>query len=160
MPRRSAVAIWTGRAIFGAIIAALIIYMIASGLDKADKLASTISVLAALLALAAPYLLPPPTAASGVPPAVEPAAPLAVRRTAAPTAPPSAHAPGVGAVAVGGDSNAAISTEVSGHAPEPAPPPQPATPGVTATGTGAVAIGGTSNAPITTRVTGPHKPSP
>jgi hypothetical protein len=50
---------WTGRAVFGVIVAGLVVYLVVVGLDKADKVASSISVVLALMALAGPYLLPP-----------------------------------------------------------------------------------------------------
>jgi len=55
---------WTGRAVFVATTAALVIYLCAVGLDRADKLASSVGAVVALVALGAPYLLPPP---GGVP---------------------------------------------------------------------------------------------
>lgn len=53
--------VWAGRGVFGVIVAALVVYLVVMGLDKADKLASGISVVVALVALGAPYLLPPPS---------------------------------------------------------------------------------------------------
>jgi hypothetical protein len=46
--------------VFGVLVAGLAVYLLRVGLDKADKVASSISVLVALVALGAPYLLPPP----------------------------------------------------------------------------------------------------
>lgn len=60
MPRRSQRWIWAGRVGFGVVVAALAAYLAAVGLDKADKLASGIGAVLALLALGVPYLLPPP----------------------------------------------------------------------------------------------------
>jgi hypothetical protein len=60
MPRRSQRWIWGGRAVFGAVVAGLAVYLTVVGLDEADKIASGIGVIVALLALGAPYLLPPP----------------------------------------------------------------------------------------------------
>jgi hypothetical protein len=51
--------VWTGRVVALAIIAALSIYLISVGLDRADKIASGLGVIVAILALFAPYLLPP-----------------------------------------------------------------------------------------------------
>jgi len=56
MPRRSPRWIWAGRIVFVALVAALVIYLAVVGQDKADKLASSIGAVAALLALGAPYL--------------------------------------------------------------------------------------------------------
>jgi len=50
--------VWVGRGLFGVIVAGLVVYLVVVGLDKADKLASAISVVVALVALGAPYLLP------------------------------------------------------------------------------------------------------
>ncbi|MFG2051505.1 hypothetical protein ACGFIW_29245 [Micromonospora sp. NPDC048935] len=60
MPRRGRAWVWAGRVTFGVIIAGLVAYLVVVGLDKADKLASAISVVVALVAVAAPYLLPAP----------------------------------------------------------------------------------------------------
>lgn len=60
---------WAGRVAFAVIVAVLVLYLVMVGLDKADKVASGISVVVALAALGAPYLLPPP---SGGAPMVEP----------------------------------------------------------------------------------------
>src|SRR4051794_28487578 len=62
MVRRSRSWIWAGRGICVALVAGMIVYLIAAGLDKADKVASGVAAVLALLALAAPYLLPPPQA--------------------------------------------------------------------------------------------------
>lgn len=61
MPRRSRRWVWAGRVAFGLIVTGLVVYLVAVGLDKADKLASAIGAVAALAALGAPYLLPSPT---------------------------------------------------------------------------------------------------
>ncbi|MET7881284.1 hypothetical protein ABZS52_30660 [Micromonospora profundi] len=45
--------------LFAVIAAGLVVYLLRVGLDKADKVASSIGVVLALTALAAPYLLPP-----------------------------------------------------------------------------------------------------
>lgn len=60
MPRRSHRVVLIGRAVFVAVIVGLVTYFVVVGLDKADKIASTIGVVLAALALAGPYLLPPP----------------------------------------------------------------------------------------------------
>ena len=52
--------VWVGRAIFVVIVAGLGVYLWTSGLDKADKLGSSIGCVLALAALAGPYLLPQP----------------------------------------------------------------------------------------------------
>jgi hypothetical protein len=56
--RRSARLMWSGRVVFGVIVVALVIYLFVVGLDKADKLGSSIGGVVALVALGAPYLLP------------------------------------------------------------------------------------------------------
>ncbi|QKW17628.1 hypothetical protein [Verrucosispora sp. NA02020] len=48
------------------IVVALVVYLASVGLDKADKVASSIGAVVALLALGAPYLLPP-SQSGGVP---------------------------------------------------------------------------------------------
>jgi hypothetical protein len=63
MPRRSRRWVWVGRVVFGVIVVGLVVYLAVVGLDKADKLASSIGAVLALVALGAPYLLPPPAAA-------------------------------------------------------------------------------------------------
>lgn len=132
MPHRSTGWIWAGRAIFAIITTVLVVYLIAVGLDKADKVASSVGGIAALLALAAPYLLSPvPAPLAGV---------------------PAVHATGEGAVALGRDSGGEVSTEVSEV--NPSATAAPAGPGVTASGNGSVAIGGSSMAPIRTKVQG------
>jgi hypothetical protein len=62
-------------------------------------------------------------------------------------------APGIGAVAVGGNSGAEIRTDVSGIAVSMSSPV-----GGPVSGPGSVAVGGDSTAPISTRVTGPDSP--
>jgi len=132
MPHRSAGWVWAGRAIFAVLTTVLVVYLIAVGLDKADKVASSVGAVAALLALGAPYLLPPvPAQSAGV---------------------SAVHATGAGAVALGCDSGGEISTEVS--AVNPSTTVEPAGPGVAASGNGSVAIGGSSMAPIRTKVEG------
>ncbi|WP_239340720.1 hypothetical protein [Frankia sp. CiP3] len=51
--------VWVGRGVFGVIVAALAVYLVVVGLDKAAKVASSIGAVLALAALVAPYLLPP-----------------------------------------------------------------------------------------------------
>jgi hypothetical protein len=51
--------IWVGRVIAVVVVACLAAYLFAVGLDKADKLASVLGLLVAVIALVAPYLLPP-----------------------------------------------------------------------------------------------------
>lgn len=58
MPRRSRRVILTGRIVFTLLAIVLIVYLSIVGLDKADKIASTISVFLAAIALVGPYLLP------------------------------------------------------------------------------------------------------
>lgn len=65
MPHRSSRWIWGGRILFGLIVVALAGYLVMVGPDKADKTASGVSAVLALLALGAPYLLP-----TGTPPVV------------------------------------------------------------------------------------------
>jgi hypothetical protein len=52
--------VWAGRVVFGVIVVALVVYFAAVGLDQADKVAGAIGAVLALVALGAPYLLPPP----------------------------------------------------------------------------------------------------
>jgi hypothetical protein len=60
MPRRSRHWIWAGRAAFILIVATFTGYLSKVGLEDADKTASVVSAVLAMLALCAPYLLPPP----------------------------------------------------------------------------------------------------
>ena len=60
MPRHTRMWIWTGRAVCAVTTAALAIYLYVVGLDKADKLASIVGAVVALVALGAQYLLSPP----------------------------------------------------------------------------------------------------
>jgi len=60
VPRRSCRWVWAGRLAFGVIVAGLVVYLVTVGLERADKLASTISLVVALAAFVAPYLLPAP----------------------------------------------------------------------------------------------------
>jgi hypothetical protein len=94
----------------------------ATGLDTADKVASAVCAVLAVVALSWQYLVSPPGSASS-------AAPVS--------------AAGAGAVVVGGDNNAEVSTRFAGPVP-------PAAPG--ASGPASVVIGGTSTAAIRTDV--------
>ena len=58
MPRRSRRWIWAGRAAALAVVAVLVAYLLAAGLEKADKAASVLAAIVAVLAVAAPYVLP------------------------------------------------------------------------------------------------------
>lgn len=49
---------WVGRFIAGAVIVALSVYLYRQGLDRADKIGSSVAVVLALAALAAPHLFP------------------------------------------------------------------------------------------------------
>ena len=62
-PQRSPVWVRAGRITAGMILVGLTGYLAHVGLDDADKLASSISVVIAVAALFAPYLLPPPGSA-------------------------------------------------------------------------------------------------
>lgn len=57
--RRRSGWIWSGRIAAVMVLAGLGAYLASVGLDKADKLASVLSLLVAVAALAVPYLLPP-----------------------------------------------------------------------------------------------------
>lgn len=57
MSRRSAVRV--GRIVAGVVVAGLVAYLAAVGLDKADKVGSALGLVVAVLGLVAPYLLPP-----------------------------------------------------------------------------------------------------
>jgi hypothetical protein len=81
MARRSSRRIWAGRVVAALIGAGLVGYLAVVGLETADKLASVTGALAALAALAAPYVLP----LSG---RSLPASPPPVSGTASPTSPP------------------------------------------------------------------------
>ena len=71
--------------------------------------------------------------------------------------PTAVASPGIGAVAVGGDSGAEVSTDVAGVVPPPAPSATLAPNSVSASGMGSVAIGGNSTAQIRSKVTGPSE---
>ena len=60
MPRRGPRWIWAGRIACGVLAAALVAYLAVVGLERADKVASCVAAVVALLALGAPYLLPAP----------------------------------------------------------------------------------------------------
>ena len=82
-----------GRIVGGALLLALAAYLVAVGLEKADKVGSGVAAVLALAALLAPHLLP---ARTFTPPA---------RRVSA---------SGAGAASVGGTSSAEVRTNVSG----------------------------------------------
>jgi hypothetical protein len=65
--------IWGGRIIAVVAVVGLAIYLLAVGLDKADKLAGALSLLVAVAALVAPYLLPTGQPSSAAPPVRAPA---------------------------------------------------------------------------------------
>lgn len=56
MPRRSRSWVWVGRTAFVLIAVSLVTYLARVGLDKADKVASSISAVLALIALGTTYL--------------------------------------------------------------------------------------------------------
>ena len=56
--RRCSSWIWSGRIVAVVVMAGLFAYLASVGLDKADHLASVLSLLVAMAALVAPYLLP------------------------------------------------------------------------------------------------------
>lgn len=55
--RRSVRWVWAGRVVFGVIVVGLVVYLFAVGLDRADKVGSSIGGVVAVAALLAPYLL-------------------------------------------------------------------------------------------------------
>lgn len=61
MVHRSRGSLRAGRVVFGVLVMGLIVYLVRVGLDDADKVASSIAAVLALVALGAPYLLPSPT---------------------------------------------------------------------------------------------------
>ena len=124
-----------GRTIGATFVVALVAYLVVVGLEKADKVASSIAAVLALISLIAPplLLLSGPTSGSESRPDGR------------------AHATGAGSVAVGGDNSGRISSEVEDGAPLGVLPS--AEPGAHATGPGAVAIGGNNRARIRTRFT-------
>ena len=56
--RRRSGWIWGGRIAAVVVLTGLAVYLASVGLDKADKLASVLGLLVAVVALVAPYLLP------------------------------------------------------------------------------------------------------
>jgi len=50
--------VWAGRGVFGVIVAGLVVYLATVGMEAADKVASSVGAVLALIALGAPYLLP------------------------------------------------------------------------------------------------------
>ena len=109
-----------GCVVAGLLVLGLVVLFAATGLDTADKVASAVCAVLAVVALCWQYLVSPP--GSG-------ARPVSV--------------PGPGAVAVGGDNNAEVSTRFAGPVP-------PAASG--ASGPASVVVGGTSTAAIRTDV--------
>lgn len=136
MPGTRRQRIWAGRALCLLLLAGLATYMIAVGLDRADKLGSAIAAVLSLAALLAPYAIPAPQ-----PP---------------PSPRPDVHAGGAAAVAIGEINHGRVTTDVSGQVPAPQPPPPGG--GVSATGPGSVAIGGTNRGDIDTTFHGPTQP--
>jgi hypothetical protein len=114
----------TARIVTGLVVAGLLASFAVVGLDTADKVASGICAVLAVVALAAQHLVP--------------------RRAT------RASATGTGAVAIGGDNGADVSTTFTG----PAPPgvPEPAAGAAGASGAASVAVGGSSTAAIRTDV--------
>ncbi|GAA3933818.1 hypothetical protein Aau02nite_26020 [Amorphoplanes auranticolor] len=111
-----------GCVVAGLLVLGLVALFAATGLDTADKIASAVCALLAVVALCWQYVVPAPRSAA---------------------VPPPVTAAGAGAVAVGGDNHAEVSTKFCG----PAPPPSSG-----ASGPASVAIGGTSTAAIRTDV--------
>jgi hypothetical protein len=60
--------VWAGRVVAVVVVAGLVGYTWTVGLDKADKLAGVLSLLVAVVALVAPYLLPSGQSSSAAPP--------------------------------------------------------------------------------------------
>jgi hypothetical protein len=56
--RRTKRWVWSGRVVFSVIVVGLVVYLLVVGLDKADKIGSSIGGVVALVALFGPYLLP------------------------------------------------------------------------------------------------------
>ncbi|MEU8615917.1 hypothetical protein AB0C29_48840 [Actinoplanes sp. NPDC048791] len=109
-----------GCVVAGLLVLGLVVLFAATGLDTADKVASAVCAVLAVVALCWQYLVSPPgSGASRV------------------------SAPGPGAVAVGGDNNAEVSTRFAGPVP-------PVAPG--ASGPASVVVGGKSTAAIRTDV--------
>lgn len=59
MPRRNRWWLWGSRAVFAVLLAGLVVYLVRVGLEKADKVASGIGAVLALMAFGLPYLLRP-----------------------------------------------------------------------------------------------------
>ncbi|MGW4946483.1 hypothetical protein ACWEOZ_33420 [Actinoplanes sp. NPDC004185] len=106
-----------GCVVAGLLVLGLVVLFAATGLDTADKIASAVCAVLAVVALCWQYVVAPP--GSGAPPV---------------------SAAGPGAVVVGGDNNAEVSTRFAGPAP----------PG--ASGPASVVVGGASTAAIRTDV--------
>lgn len=124
-------------ALFAAGLSGCVVVLTGQGLDRAEKWVSLvgmfISVIIGLAGLALGWLTWLQSRASS----------SSERRI---------NAQGSGAVALGGDNAAEISTDVLSAA-DPGASPQSADGGVTAGGAGSVAIGGSSAAPIHTKIT-------
>ncbi|GIG93170.1 hypothetical protein Pen02_81060 [Plantactinospora endophytica] len=129
MARRGRRWLWAGRLVCLLLVGGLVTYLMSVGLDKADKVASGIGAVAALLALIAPYLIPSSQDDEAT----------------------DAHASGAGAVAIGGTNTGEVIAEATGTIPSAAPAPDG---GVSATGPASVAVGGKNTALIRTRFTG------
>lgn len=132
MPRRSPRWVWAGRMICLLVVSVVVGYLVLVGVDKADKVASSIGAVLALIALFSPYLLPSPdsTAQAG----------------------PPVTAGGAGAVAVGGNNGGWVSTDVSGIDPTQTGITEAVECGITASGAGSVAVGGDNTATVRTNV--------
>jgi hypothetical protein len=132
MPRNRRRWVLAGRIICLLLLGGLVTYLVSVGLDKADKIASGVGAILALLALVAPYLLP-------VSDGAEPEA-------------GAVHASGAGAVAISGSNAGEVAVEALGTVPAASSPPPPD--GVSATGPASVAVGGRNTASIRTRFNG------
>ena len=119
-----------------------VVFLTGQGLDRAEKWMSISGVVVSVVVGAAGLVLGWLTVKQS-------------RSSSTAEATRTATASGVGAVAVGGHSNAEVATEVSGALP-PSTRRSPIPSGGThATGAGSVAVGGNNTGPIRTRVTGP-----
>ncbi len=123
MPR-SRRGLWVGRGVCLLLVLGLVTYLIMIGLERADKVASSVAAVLALLALFAPYLVRPGGAGKfgGAP------------------------ASGAASVAIGGHNAGDVTTEASGV---PVPPD-----GVSASGPASVSIGGRNKGRIFTKYEG------
>jgi hypothetical protein len=105
----------------GLLVLGLVVLFAATGLDTADKIASAVCALLAVVALCWQYVVPAPRSTAGPPPAGAAGAGAVavsgdnhaeVSTKFAGAAPPSSGASGPGSVAIGGTSTAAIRTDV------------------------------------------------